>query len=84
VKSTGLNGFQELKAKDLLADTLVWIHFGDRFEEGSAPIQVAILENPGKYIQQPIRLDIPRLQRRIGSTPDLRRIEIRDLGEFLR
>jgi hypothetical protein len=31
VKSTAIHEFQELKAKDLLADTLVWVRFGKRF-----------------------------------------------------
>ena len=59
VKSTGRHGFQEFKAKDLLADTLVWVHFGKRFDEGHGAIQIVILDNPGKYIFESVRLDIP-------------------------
>jgi hypothetical protein len=47
VKSTGRHAFQELKAKDLSADTLVWIHFGKQFEQGYGAIQIVILDNPG-------------------------------------
>ena len=50
VESTGRHGFQELKAKDLSADTLVWIHFGKQLDEGYGAIRIVILDNPGKYI----------------------------------
>jgi hypothetical protein len=83
VKSTARHGFQELKAKDLMADALVWIHFGNRFYDGHGTIQVLILDKPGKHISGPIRLDIPRLMRRIGDTQDLRLIEVVDLEDFL-
>jgi hypothetical protein len=83
VKSTAIHEFQELKAKDLLADTLVWVRFGKRFHEGYGTIQVVILDSPGNHILTPVRLDIPRLMRRVGDTSDLRHIEITDLKEFL-
>ena len=83
VKSTAHHGFQELKAKDLLADALVWVHFGMWFHEGRGTIQIVILDNPGKHIANPLRLDIPRLMRRVHHTPDLRQIEITNLEDFL-
>ncbi len=83
VKSTGHHGFQEFKGKDLLADTIVWVHFGKRFHEGHGPIQIVILDNPGKYIAEPVRLDIPRLRRRVGETSDLRQVEVENLETFL-
>jgi hypothetical protein len=83
VKSTAVHEFQELKSKDLSADILVWIPFGKRFHGGSGAIHVVILENPGRYVPEPVRLDIPRLMRRIGDTPDVRYIEIVDFAAFL-
>lgn len=61
VKATGQHAFQELKAKDLRADVLIWIRFGRRYELGSGPIEVAVIETPGKYIGKPCRLDVNRL-----------------------
>jgi len=61
VKATGQHAFQELKAKDLRADVLIWVRFGRRYELGSGPIEVAVIETPGKYIAQPRRLDVNRL-----------------------
>ena len=83
VKSTARHEFQELKLKDLLADTLVWVCFGKRFREGYGTIQIVILDNPGAHILTPVRLDIPRLMRRLGDTPDLRYIEVANFEEFL-
>ncbi len=62
VKATGRHAFQELKEKDLQADFLVWLRFGRRFETGSGPIEVAILEAPGRYIAKPRRLDVTRFE----------------------
>ncbi len=84
VKSTARHGFQELKKKDLLADTLVWVHFGKRFDEGgSGAIRIVILDNPGNHISEPVRLDIPRLMKRVGTSSDLREVEVTSLKEFL-
>lgn len=83
VKCTARHGFQELKTKDLLADALVWVHFGKRFQDGHGALQVVILDSPGKHIPEPMRLDIPRLMRRVGDTPDLRKIEVANLEDFL-
>jgi hypothetical protein len=61
VKATGQHALQELKAKDLRADVLIWIRFGRRYELGSGSIEVAVIESPGKYIAKPRRLDVNRL-----------------------
>jgi hypothetical protein len=68
VKATGRHAFQELKEKNLQADVLLWIRFGTRFERGSGPIMVAVIESPGKYIGGQCRLDI----RRIENIPGIR------------
>lgn len=62
VKATGRHAFQEFKDKDLQADVLLWIRFGTRLEAGSGPIEVAVIERPGKYIRTQRRLDVRRLE----------------------
>jgi hypothetical protein len=62
VKATGQHAFQELKRKDLGADWLVWVRFGQRYERGEGPIEVAVLEAPGTYISEPSRLDVRRFE----------------------
>jgi hypothetical protein len=66
VKATGRHAFQELKEKDLRADFLVWLRFGRRLELGSGPIEVAVLEAPGKYIDRQCRLDVRRFEGVVG------------------
>jgi hypothetical protein len=45
VKATGQTNFQEFKSKDLNANFLVWIHFGDRYLKGGSKIDIYILRN---------------------------------------
>jgi hypothetical protein len=58
--------------------------FRPAFDEGYGAIQIVILDNPGKYISESVRLDIPRLMRKVGDTSDLRQLEVIDLEDFLR
>jgi hypothetical protein len=62
VKATGQHAFQELKDKDLRADVLVWLRFGRRLEMGKGPIEVAVIERPGKYFSTQCRLDVRRFE----------------------
>ncbi len=52
VKATGRHAFQELKEKDLLADALIWIRFGRRYELGAGTIEVAVVENLSRYVKK--------------------------------
>lgn len=82
VKATGVHEFQELKAKDLRADTLVWVRFGHRFLGTDEVVRIIILEEPGRHIASPGRLDIQRLRRRVGVTGDLREIVVAQLADL--
>lgn len=46
VKATASRGTLELKPRDVSADILVWLSFGDRFEGGRDPITVHVLPKP--------------------------------------
>lgn len=46
VKATANRGTLELKERDVQADVLVWVSFGNRFEGGRGPITVYVLSNP--------------------------------------
>jgi hypothetical protein len=80
---TDEHAFQELKAKDLRADLIVWIHFGKRFQQGTGKIGIWFLRNPARYIRGPCRLDIQRLKARVGTTDDLTFVEFDSLDELL-
>ena len=49
VKATGSGEFQEIKARDLAADVLVWVAFGRRYELGHGPIDVFVLTRPQRF-----------------------------------
>jgi hypothetical protein len=83
VKATGRRAFQELKAKDLKADFLVWVRFGRRYELGNGPIEISVLENPGRYIRQPCRLDTTRFERIDGVAANQRVITFNSLADLL-
>jgi hypothetical protein len=83
VKATGEHAFQEFKAKDLRADILVWVRFGRRFQEGTGPIQIALLSEPSRFISAACRLDTLRFERRVGSTEYLRVLSFESLQALL-
>lgn len=84
VKATGAHAFQELKAKDLKADFLVWVRFGRRFESGQGPIEIAILRDPSRFIAEACRLDTARFEKRIGSAAALQTLSFDSLEALLR
>ncbi len=83
VKATGHHAFQELKAKDLRADVLVWVRFGRRYEVGEGAIEVAVIENPGKYVSSPRRLDVNRLNAIPGITTSQRVFHFESIEELV-
>jgi hypothetical protein len=83
VKATGEHAFQEFKAKDLRADFLVWIRFGRRFQAGAGRIEIALLQEPARFISAPCRLDTVRFERRVGATDHLRVLAFDSLEELL-
>jgi hypothetical protein len=83
VKATAEHAFQELKAKDLRADILVWIRFGRRFHQGDGPIEVALLNEPSRFFAGPCRVDTVRFERRIGSSGSLQVLSFSSLHELL-
>lgn len=83
VKASGQHAFQELKAKDLRADVLIWIRFGRRYQVGSGPIEVAVIENPGKYIAKPRRLDVNRLDRIPGIIESQKILRFESIEQLL-
>lgn len=83
VKATGQTNFQELKSKDLAADFLVWMHFGDRYINGQGKISIYILKNPKKYFEKSLRLKLRDFFRYTGGSSDLTTIETESLVSLL-
>jgi hypothetical protein len=62
IKATGRHAFQEFKTNDLSADAVVWFQFGARFETGTGPVEVSIIDNLGQFLTKPCRLDTRRFR----------------------
>jgi hypothetical protein len=83
VKATGQHAFQELKAKDLRADVLIWIRFGRRYELGTGSIEIAVIESPGRYIETPRRLDVNRFERIPGIIENQKILHFESIEQLL-
>ncbi|GAB4429329.1 MAG: hypothetical protein Fur0044_27040 [Anaerolineae bacterium] len=83
VKATGQTNFQEIKPKDLAADFLVWMHFGDRYINGHDKLHIYILKNPRKYFEKPLRLKLRDFFRYTEGSLDLTTIEAESLHNLL-
>ncbi len=83
VKTTGQTSFQEFKPKDLSADFLVWMDFGDRYIKGGGKLDIYILRNPGVYFSKPLRLKLHDFFKRTEGCQDLEHIEAQSLHNLL-
>lgn len=53
VKGSGFRGWVQVTKKDLRAAYLVWVHFGERYENGGVgPIEIYVLAEPGKVLKR--------------------------------
>jgi hypothetical protein len=83
VKATGQHAFQELKAKDLRADVLVWVRFGRRYEVGAGAIEVVVIEDPGRHVSSPRRLDVNRFNAIPGIAASQKAFHFESIEELL-
>ena len=68
VKATGAKEFQEFGPKDIKADFLVWINFGDSFLRGNfSRISVFTLKNPRKYFKKPTKIVLSKFKQIMGN-----------------
>lgn len=83
VKATGQTNFQEFKLKDLVADFLVWIHFGDRYINGGGKINIYILQDPKTYFDKPLRLKLFQFIKYTQGSSNLTYLEAESLQSLL-
>jgi hypothetical protein len=82
VKATAESAFQELKVKDMSADYIIWIHFGDFFSNASKnEIEIRILQEPSRYFRKPQRINLDRFDEVAGKGM---RVVRRDIERLLR
>jgi hypothetical protein len=84
VKATGDKAFQYFSEKDLLADFLVWIHFGRYFlDTGTEGFEVYILEQPRKYENEypkSRKITLGKLKEIIGAKLVFKKFNLNSLG----
>lgn len=77
VKGSGKTEFQEVKKKDLKADYLIWVCFGDRFHTGQKQnILIYVLKNPSAVIKRPRKLSLSEFK-------DIGGKKVQEIGIYL-
>ncbi|MEO0108500.1 MAG: hypothetical protein ABIK62_04930 [candidate division WOR-3 bacterium] len=82
VKASGRNGFQNLVDKDMRADYIVWVHFGQFFELTSQrDVRVTVVRDPAKHfrVRGVLKLswnDFRRTTGATGMTVDMTRLTV--------
>lgn len=80
VKATGINNFQYLSQKDVQSDYIIWLHFGDLFEnKATTEIDVYIFQ-PKLCSMQPQKIDLNRLRKAIQKQLITQRIDLSTFG----
>jgi len=68
VKATQEQAFQYFGKKDITADYIVWVHFGNSFvDKDFSNIQVFIIRNPDKYFKEPKKITLNVVKRIVGT-----------------
>ena len=83
IKATGRHAFQEFKTNDLSADAVVWFRFGARYETGTGSVEVSIIDQLGRYLARPCRLDTRRFQAVPGIAESQRLIVFQKFEDLL-
>lgn len=83
VKATGMSAFQEIKARDLARDYLVWVAFGRRYVDGRGPINIHVLPDPAQYRPPRAKIMLPMFLAAAESLPGFRTHRFADLNQLL-
>ncbi|MHB8585220.1 MAG: hypothetical protein ACYDDF_05215 [Thermoplasmatota archaeon] len=71
VKATGRQGFQYFYKKDINADFIVWVAFGDGLETGLLePVPAYWLQTPSRFWVEPLKISLPAFLKAGG--PEIR------------
>jgi hypothetical protein len=69
VKSTGKNAFEYFGPKDISADCLVWVHFGDFFTRTTGrSVSVFTIARPSRYFAESVKITLDKLQKTMSPT----------------
>lgn len=82
VKATGKSQFEYFSRKDLAADYLIWINFGDFFERGTSLIEVYILKKPSSIFPSPTKVTLEKFKK-LCKNRGLRQFNVLNIEEML-
>ncbi len=83
VKASGVSRFQELKERDLAADSLVWVDFGSRFVDGHSPVIFHHLPRPDRFLAPRRKLTLDVFLRAARELDGFMSILVADLRALL-
>ena len=82
VKATGRSAFEYFGEKDITADFLIWVHFGDFFlNESTKNVYLFIIKNPAQYFNSPVKITLSQLKQKIGENLKAITVNIDNLGD---
>lgn len=58
LKATTMGAFQQLGNKDINADYLIWMHFGNFFNSNNSSIELYIVKEPHRFFKNVIKLNL--------------------------
>lgn len=67
VKASAKQAFSEFGDKDINADILVWVHFGDLFANDDTSIEVLVLRNPKRFFDRRRKITLATFKKCAGG-----------------
>ena len=80
VKATAKSAFEYFGEKDISANYLVWIHFGDYFTTRSGGlIDVYLINEPSRYFDKPVKITLNKLKEKVGNKLQITKVDLKKL-----
>jgi hypothetical protein len=80
VKATAKNAFEYLGGKDITADYIFWVHFGEFYLNSKDKIvEIYIIKNPHTYFKNPVKITLSKLRGIIGNNLKKTEVDINSL-----
>lgn len=71
VKATAKSAFEYFGGRDITADYIVWVHFGNFFiTPKNVPLKIFIIKSPSTYFTKPVKITLSKLRQTVGDGLD--------------
>ncbi len=82
VKATAKSAFEYFGEKDITADYLIWVHFGDYFVGNSDKlIEINVINRPSKYFKKPVKITLSKLKEVVGKELKVMQINLEEFSQ---